>query len=208
MKFYRNRFKPTLPYIKGKILEIGCVGMGENDILGGKDFLFGYLNKISSYVTGIDINKKGIKNLYIKGCDVLCRDAQEVYNLNERFDTIISEENIEHISNLKTYLQNVKNHLKKNGTFILTTPNMASADFMLHNLIRGTPFVNHHHTHYHSVETIQYLLKTHGFRIIKVDVFTACRFFGQNIFGKLRYIFMHFPPSKLGRTIMVVCKHD
>ena len=63
MKFkrYKNtktRFRPLLPHIKGKVLDICCVGMGDNDMMGGCDFMHGQLKKLRPDIDlyGVDMN--------------------------------------------------------------------------------------------------------------------------------------------------------
>nr|MBA4405418.1 hypothetical protein [Nanoarchaeum sp.] len=206
MKIYRNRAALTLKYARGDILEIGCVGMGENDVFGGHDFIFARLKKKANKLVGIDINEQGVKELVSQGFDVKTQDAQEKYNLKQKFDTVISEENIEHISNLKTYLDNVHAHLKDDGLFLVTTPNAMCLDFMLQTLIWRKPRVNQYHTHYHTTDTIKYLLESNGFKVVKIKIIHAINWKSTNLGGKIMWFLLRLFPSRLGRTIFVIAK--
>ena len=206
MKIYKNRVEPTLKYAYGDILEIGCVGMGVNDVVGGEDFIHEALIERANSVTGLDIDKNGVDELNTKGFDVVCQDAQEPYDLGKDFDVIIAEENIEHISNLKTYLGNVYKHLRPDGSFIVTTPNAQCFDFFFQTLVFGKPRVNKFHTHYHSVDTLVYLLESNGFSVDKVMVYQAINPSTTNFLGKIAWLFLRLLPNCFGRTIMVIAK--
>ena len=131
MKFkrYKNtitRFEPLLPFIKGKVLDVCCVGMGTNDIISGCDFMHGKLKKLKPNIElyGIDINEKGVEELRCAGFNVFSQDVQKEFDLKMKFDTIICEEGIEHLDDLEQFLKNMKNHLEKDGLLLLTTPNI------------------------------------------------------------------------------------
>lgn len=206
MKLYKNRVDVTLKYIKGKVLDIGCIGMGENDTYGGKDFLHGKIKGGGFNISGLDINKRGVEKLNKLGFSIIIQDAQKPYNLNTKFDTIISEENIEHIEDLKVYLKNIHNHLKKNGRLILTTPNAMALEFMIQTFFLKHPKVNPNHTHWHSTTTIKYLLEKNGFKVEEMFIVHSLDLKGSNIFGKLMWLILRLVPTFLGRTIVVIAR--
>lgn len=205
MKIYKSRATITLSYAgKGKrILDLGCVGMGANDIIGGEDNIFG---KLQGYVIGLDINNNGVKELNKLGYTAKVQDLNYNYDLHAKFDIVISEENIEHISNLKIYLEAIKKHLKKDGILLLTTPNAMCLDFMFHTLIWGHLRVNLNHTHLHSQETIKHLLESEGFKIVELKIIQAINWKTTNTYGKIMSLILRLLPSKFGRTIFVVAK--
>lgn len=206
VKIYTSRIIPALKHIKGPdVLDIGCVGMGDNDVLGGLDFIFGELHKQHPNVVGLDINKEGATKLVKQGFNVVVQDAQEPYDLKQKFDTIVSEENIEHISNLKTYLENVRIHIKEGGRFVMSTPNAMCLDFIIQTFIFGKPRVNPHHTHVHTLETITYLLKIHGLRVVHHEYVQAISP-GMNLNAKIMKWFVKWFPQRFGRTIILVAE--
>lgn len=207
VKVFPSRIIPVLRYVKGPdVLDIGCVGMGENDQMGGVDFIFGELHKAHLNVIGLDIDDDGAKRMNKQGYKVIVHDAQQKYNLKQKFDTVVSEENIEHIANLKTYLDNVKRHMKKDGLFVLSTPNASCFDFMIQTWLFGKPQVNQHHTHVHTLDTITYLLESNGFKIMTYEyiqgITTAMNFNAQI----LKYL-LPLIPNRMARTLVVVAKN-
>jgi len=206
VKVYKSRIIPVLKHIKGRdVLDIGCCGMGENDQVGGVDFIHGKLVNAGHKVIGLDINKEGVINLNKKGFNVVCHDAQKPYYLEKKFDTIVSEENIEHISNLKTYLENVKSHLKEDGIFVLSTPNAFCFDFILQHIIFGRQRANLYHTHYHNINTIKYLLESNGFEVTHHE-FCHGITKAMNFNSKIVKLIVPFLPNRFGRTLIVVAK--
>jgi len=86
-------------------------------------------NKLSEYgqVTGFDISEDAINNAKNSFPSILfyCIDASQPLSTEffGKFNMVISSEIIEHITNQKEYLENVKFLLSDGGKFILTTPN-------------------------------------------------------------------------------------
>lgn len=209
MRVLRSRAEPVLKYLKPEhnVLDIGCVGMGDNDVLGGDDFMHGEFSKRVNYLKGVDINQVGVIKMVLAGYKVECYDAQKPFNVgHDLYDVVISEENIEHIFNLDGYLKNVRNHLKENGLFIITTPNAGCFDYFIHNLFWGRLRINPTHTHIHSRETIRYLLEYYDFKIIKIETFQAINWKLQNLGGKIMFFIARLLPSRLGRNMVIIAK--
>ena len=213
MKFrrYKNtttRFKPLLPFIKGKVLDICCVGMGDNDMMGGCDFMHGKLKKLRPDIDlyGIDIDQKGVTRMKNQGYQVFCKDVQEPFNLETKFDTIICEEGIEHLDNLKTFLSNVRNHLKEDGIFLLTTPNIIGIHIFLGTILHGQPRKSPFHTHYHIKDSISYLLQRNGFEILNLDWFSATNLKATNFNARINSWLTAILPHKWGKHIWVVAR--
>ena len=206
MKILKHRWDPVLPYINGDVLDIGCVGMGSNDVYGGEDFIHDKIKKRANFLLGLDINSEGVEMMKSKGFNMICQDAQEHFNLNRKFDIVLSEENIEHISNLKTYLENVRNHLEEEGLFLITTPNILCIDFIIHRFLFKKPRANPTHTHYHIEDTIKCLLESNGFEVVKIEKFQAINWKIQNIGGKIMWFFARIFPERFGRNMIIVAK--
>lgn len=77
-------------------------------------------------VIGIDIHEQAILNAKKKfshsKIEFICGDAHAI-PLNEQFDIIVSMETIEHLSNPKVYLSELKRLLKPHGIIIISCPN-------------------------------------------------------------------------------------
>jgi len=206
MKIYDNRATVTFSRIEPNktVLYLGCVGMGKNAVIGGCDNIFGRLDK--SLAIGLDINSDGVKELNDLGYHAKVQDLNYEYDLKRKFDYVVTEENIEHISNLRTYLEMAKKHLKKDGKLLVTTPNANCAEFFLQYLLWGRLRVNLFHTHLHSRETITYLLNSNGFEIEEYEVFQAVNSEATNLSGKMVKLFWRLLPNKFGRTIFIKAK--
>jgi 2-polyprenyl-3-methyl-5-hydroxy-6-metoxy-1,4-benzoquinol methylase len=204
----KTRFKPLLPHIRGKVLDVCCVGMGSNDIMGGYDFMHGKLKRFKPNITlyGIDIDKEGVENMNKTGFNVFHQDVQEPFNLKMKFDTIICEEGIEHLDNLKQFLKNVHNHLENDGLFLLTTPNIIGLVNFLGVLIHSQPRKNPYHTHYHIRDSILYLLKSNGFEILNVDWFSPTNLKSTNFNARVTSWLTAILPHKWGKHIWVVAR--
>ena len=104
--------------IKGKLLDVGC-GTGY-----GTSFLCDYL---PLKVTGIDNNDGAIKfakkNYARKRLMFKKMDAQELKFPKNFFDSVISLELIEHLEKPEKLLRGVRKILRKNGVFVVSTPN-------------------------------------------------------------------------------------
>lgn len=125
-KYIEDR-KGLLRDLKGKILDIAC----------NKTDLHSFM---SDDVIGIDINITNYTDNVIKA------DAEYLPFKDDAFGTIFAGEIIEHVPNPYLFLQEVERTLKKNGKFVLTTPNIHSLDFFYKNLfsIRNISDTSHH----------------------------------------------------------------
>ncbi|MBU1177122.1 MAG: class I SAM-dependent methyltransferase [Patescibacteria group bacterium] len=133
-----------IKYIKGKdVLDIGSVGQTS------AYNLWNILEKHAGKLTGIDTERSNQKNVVLGN--------MENYDFNRKFDVIIAGDVIEHVDNQGLFLKNIKKHLKRDGYFILTTPNAKWFSIILKP--------NKTHTCWHDKYTISYLLKKNDFKI-------------------------------------------
>ena len=169
VKLVKNRAVPILKYVKGKnVLEIGCVGMGKHDMIGGKNFIAGYVKPLSKKWVGIDINVEGVKKLQEYGFDARVIDAEKPFDLKQKFDVVLAEEVLEHLTNLPVFFRNIRRHLKKKGLLIITTPNPISPSFFFQRLfgkkIKDVSINNH--TFWQTHETLANLLRRYSFEVV------------------------------------------
>lgn len=209
VKFVKNRIEPILYLLKDKIaLDLGCVGMGKYDTIGGENWLFGKAAKVARKLVGVDINEDGVKGLQKLGYTVMIQDVEKQFDLKEKFDVVTANEVIEHLSNPGIFLENVQRHLKENGLFILTTPNALSHTFFLQRLLfnKIVDVSINHHTHWHTEETLKTLLCRYNFEIKKIWCVHP-----EAISKKWWYYFIkllwYFVPDRFGRNIICIAKN-
>lgn len=114
-----NRYQFAGFFVKGKkVLDLGCgVGYGAN-------YLISECKPKS--VVGVDLSKEAIgfaKSHYKKkGLKFLVGDAEKTPLPDRSVDVVIALELIEHVSDHKKLLAEVKRVLRRNGVFIVSTP--------------------------------------------------------------------------------------
>ena len=113
------RYMMAANFVKGKkVLDVGCgVGYGS------------WLLKDSgaTEVLGVDISEEAIdyasKKFSDKNTKFETGDGENLKNYNRNFDTVTAFEFIEHIHGQETFLKGVKENLKPNGQFFVSSPN-------------------------------------------------------------------------------------
>ncbi|MGQ9621266.1 MAG: class I SAM-dependent methyltransferase, partial [Bacteroidales bacterium] len=107
--FKKNNFPLSI-----RIADVGC---GSAAILHYLKEKFGYCD-----VTGFDLNASNIE--FARNFRGVKIENKDIYDLvgNEKFDLIITTENIEHVSKPVDYIDQIKTLLKPGGYLLLTTP--------------------------------------------------------------------------------------
>jgi SAM-dependent methyltransferase len=159
-----QRIEKILQYTKGpRVLDVGCVG-GRLDVKNPY-WLHAHLLQNFEYVIGVDINQEAINTLKQLGYNVLLGDAQKL-DLDEKFDTIVAGELIEHLSNPGQFLEAAKRLLNKDGRIILTTPYVFGLANVIYALAKFPKTCsNSEHTVWFCVSTLSELARRHGFKI-------------------------------------------
>lgn len=115
-----QRYRFALPHCRGKfVLDLGCgVGYGSYFLARNR----------SKHIDALDIDPKAIKYAQKRYTHTKIKywvsDAKELPFDKNVFDCVVSFEVIEHIKEYTIYLKEIKRVLKKNGKFILSTPNI------------------------------------------------------------------------------------
>lgn len=157
--------KAVFPYIKGKdVLDIGCVEHTLDVKNKERIWVHDFLREHTLHVTGIDIQERDIETLKKQGYDVSCQNA-ESFRFDKKFDVIFVGELIEHLSNPGLFLEKCREHLKDQGTLIITTPNAFSITRFLHILkwYSNDPVVNDEHSFWFSPSVLGQLLRRYQF---------------------------------------------
>jgi 2-polyprenyl-3-methyl-5-hydroxy-6-metoxy-1,4-benzoquinol methylase len=127
-------------------------------------------------VLGIDINKSAVVECKKKGIPCLWSTIEELpQKYNNYFDIIIAGDIIEHIFNTDDFLRNIHKRLKKGGTLLLTTANVASLGRRIMFLFGKNPYLEYStelpykefnvgHIKFYTVENMYDQMKHCGFK--------------------------------------------
>jgi len=161
-----EREKLITPFLKNKeVLDLGVGDISDR-------FLHKIVKSNSKKCLGVELNEKYAQNLRDNGFDIITGNVETI-NLNKQFDVVLAGDLIEHLDNPGLFLDNVKKHLKKEGSFIFNTPNIYSINFLLKGLLFGgnVPHYNEHTLGF-TEQLLTELLTRHEFKIIKVVYFS------------------------------------
>lgn len=161
-------------------------------------------------IIGIDISESALEIARGKGLDVLKCDIENKFPFeNSKFDLVVAGEIIEHVFDTRKFLNEINRVLKRNGTLILTTPNIASLPRRIFLSLGKNPLIeycsddgNAGHIRYFVKKTLCELVETSGFKIDRFtsDVlnFNASGNFCSKSIAKLI--------PTIGRSLMIVAK--
>lgn len=102
-------------------LDIGCAE-------GYYPYLMDMMGAVKS--VGIEIDKKKVEKAKFRNIDVIERDAT-IFNLNEKFDCVLCSEVLEHVDNSQLIVNNVANHLKREGFAVISVPSLTTVPHRL-----------------------------------------------------------------------------
>lgn len=149
------------------IVDIGC----------GSGSILHYLRDELKYtnVVGYDLNSNNInfasrfRNIELENYDIY------TLKINNKFDVIITTENIEHVSKPVEYINKIKNFIKPNGFLFLTTPHNDETATKLMGL-SGDHFCAPNHQNYFNLNNLKNLLESQGLIVTKVWLDTSNQF--------------------------------
>jgi SAM-dependent methyltransferase len=138
------------------------------DLGSGEAYGTVLLKKFCDNIAALDISSEAVGFAHIKGINCAVQaDARAIPYRTNTFNTIVSFEVFEHITNVEKYLHEAHRVLKNGGVFLVSTPNV---DY--YPLAGMNPF---HVKEYRYDEVIS-LLKSAGFELIS--------FFAQETTGR------------------------
>ncbi|MFA5406138.1 MAG: class I SAM-dependent methyltransferase [Candidatus Nanoarchaeia archaeon] len=140
----------------GRLLDIGC----------GDGFFLRMQKERGWEVYGQDINPKAVKNLEKMSIKCYSCDINKMPKKNY-FDVVTLFHVLEHISNPKKFLLDIKSLLKKNGSLVIEVPNINSFEakiFKSSNIYLGVPV----HFYQFSEQSLRFLLESVGFIVKSV----------------------------------------
>jgi len=176
----------------GKILDLGC---GEGHIL---QMLPDFYEKYGSDVSDVALSLIKDEKIHKKACDL---NQDFPFDLN--FDVIIASEVLEHLGNPYNVLEKVKEHLAKDGLFLVTTPSVTLWKHRL-QLLRGRfPKYDPSHINFWDIDSFAELLRNYGYKILDYypTYFVLPVRFTEAMIAKLR------PLHKLfGEQFLFICE--
>ncbi|MBN2331870.1 MAG: class I SAM-dependent methyltransferase [Deltaproteobacteria bacterium] len=163
-----DRMAVIRPFVaQGSVLDLGVVDSRRLrhdtlDRLAKKpNLLFRQICEINVQAFGVDIDDEGIEILRQQGFHVQTADVVTM-SLEQRFDTIIAGEIIEHLDNPGQFLRNMGRHLTPTGTLIISTPNPFYCKQIWKILRRNQPSVHEEHTCWFDPSTLSHLCRMSG----------------------------------------------
>jgi ubiquinone/menaquinone biosynthesis C-methylase UbiE len=142
-----------------------CIGKKVLDVACGMGYGSYFLAEVASQVTGIDFDRATIEHAhrYYKRSNLtyLVGDAMILPFPKASYDTVVSFETLEHLSDIPLFLGEVCRVLKPNGRYVVSTP-----------IVRKTTRKpkNPHHTVEYSAE---------DFRVLLERYFSVAELYGQ-----------------------------
>jgi len=82
-------------------------------------WLHGILARCSSYYVGVDMDEKGIEPMREFGYTCHVVDIEKPFDLKMKFYVAIASKVIYYLSDFRTFMDNVKRHLKSHGTLVI-----------------------------------------------------------------------------------------
>ncbi len=152
-----------------------------------------------------DISLLGLRHTQSRFPEAQCvlADAESLPFADGSFSLVLSSEVLEHLQNPYNILKGVKEHLAKDGLFLVTTPNVALWRFRL-QLLRGRfPKYDPSHVNFWDIDSFVELLHSYGYKVLS---FYPTYFDLPFPLSKV-FIFKPRPLYKLfGEQFLFICK--
>lgn len=159
-------------YTDGKVvLDLGCIDHDEEN-WRSKFWLHKAIKEVAKEVVGLDYYKEGVEKLRENGFDIVYGDAQK-FDFDKKFDVVTAGDLIEHLPNLNGFMSSVRSALKKNGLFVISTPNPWCWKYYSYHALRGklAP-MNPEHVSWFCLQTLENLGSRYGFCINYYEYFS------------------------------------
>lgn len=199
------RFQKVLKQIgkRKQVLDLGC----------GDGFFMEKIKAEGNIVEGVEISVPAVRKARGKGFMVYNISLNDDWSskLNKLYDIIFAGELIEHIFDTDRFLQNCRNALKKNGSLVITTPNVASLGRRLLLLFGKNPLIettarktDAGHIRYFTHQTLINLLLQNRFKV----TYMASGVINFDNRGKYYSSLLARIFPTLGNTIIITAKKE
>jgi 2-polyprenyl-3-methyl-5-hydroxy-6-metoxy-1,4-benzoquinol methylase len=202
---FKNIFKPlvakVLKYKNGNnILDVGC----------SSGILLEALRDSHLSVTGIEPNKRAFEIAHNEfGNHVVHGYLSHVYGkLNKKYDAVIYNHVMEHISDPHAEFALLKKIMKSNGILVIGVPNVDNIIFSVRKKFWEPLMPNEHVWHFTTKHMIQ-LLKEHHFHILDVSYEDDRRLdypFLKRVYFGLMSLINKFLGT--GEAVLIIAKRD
>jgi 2-polyprenyl-3-methyl-5-hydroxy-6-metoxy-1,4-benzoquinol methylase len=149
-----------------RVLDIGCIDHSSDTALSlGDNWLHHRISRVARSTVGLDLLEKDAQVLNARGYDIRHGNAER-FDLGERFDVVVAGDLIEHLSDIGSFLNSVKRHMRPDSLFVVTTPN----PFNLEQAVRvgavNRVAVNDQHTTWLDPTVAWELITRHSLEIV------------------------------------------
>jgi SAM-dependent methyltransferase len=182
-----------IPYLTKKdVIDIGCIGKGEN-LHESTEWLHGHIARASSYCVGIDHDERKAKELNSHGYNILAIKAQHIH-MDRKFDAVCAFDVLEHIEDPKSFFSNARILLHDEGKLLISVPNPFCFLKTLRAIFKGEGNNDPDHVCWYCNSTIKEMLKRNGFKVERL-AFAS---------GETRLYYLFFLPRIIRHTSMYV----
>jgi SAM-dependent methyltransferase len=203
----KTREEEILKWVKGpNVLDVGCT---DHIVRGGSVYwLHKYLSDNFPNTVGIDISETNLEQMRSLGYTNLFNMDAESFSLDQRFDTIVAGELIEHLSNPGQFLERARTHLSPTGRLIITTQYPFTLLHILYAYLKYPKTCqNPEHTCWFCVENMKNLVSRYGFKEYYSDLLMDYRLDNTSwkfrLFAKLLIALRFFIPKRLRSNTML-----
>jgi SAM-dependent methyltransferase len=167
----RKRIEILLDYVDRKtVLDLGCVEH-ESHIEDKKDWwLHALIKARAKSVKGTDYERDAVEQLQKKGYDICVADVENM-DLGEKFQVIMAGELVEHLTNHRSFFENVKRHLAPDGIFVASVPNANSLNYFGQTLLFGHELDAWDHAAFFTPVTFTVMLRKCGFAPVEIVLY-------------------------------------
>lgn len=183
--------------LTGRVLDMGIVDSrrGKRDTGSQLEMktatsLFKQICDLNSDTMGVDIDADGIDILKGKGFNVR-HDNVITMDLEQKFDSIVAGELIEHLPNPGMFLENMARHLNPEGTLAITTPNPFYSKQTWKIWRYNQPSVHEEHTCWFDPITLNTLCEMSGLKVDKIYWIQKRKGFLKTLPARFRSYFSH-----------------
>ena len=189
---------------KGRILDIGCA----------TGFLLDEARSKGWETYGVELSKWCVEHAKNNlGLNVFCGLLKDARFEDDFFDVVVLNDVIEHLSDPKGMLMDIKRILKKGGIVCINTPDI---DSMLSKLLKAKWWgINQAHLFYFTKGTLSEMLKSTGFLPLKFTrhprtfslKYWIFRFrnYNEHVYNILKFFVYHTP---LGNVLLTINTAD